>query len=473
MEHKKGDSREQIILFPECIDDYIEEDNPVRFLDAFVDSLDLKKLHFKHAKTKATGRPPYDPADMLKLYIYGYLNRIRSSRRLETETRRNVELMWLLKRLTPDFKTIADFRKSNLKPLKETVREFNLLCRKLGLFGGELVAIDGSKFAASNSRKRNFTQAKLKRAIREIDKKIDGYIEELGDNDRREEKSPPPRNLKKKIDLLKKGRGKYQKLVDELEGSGKSEVSLTDPDARAMMNAQRVTPSYNAQATVDAKHKLILDYELINNAADQNSLSQMAIRAKKLLGVPALEVLGDKGYYNPGQIKECIDKGITPLIPRPEMKGARDGRFPKERFKYDRVSDSYTCPAGKKLGFAYQTTTMRDKVIRLYKTGSCPGCHLQEKCSINPKGRTINRWEHEELLEEMQTRVKENADKVRTRQWLSEHPFGTIKRSFNQGYMLLKGLDKVNTEFGLTVLAYNIKRAINIVGVKGLITALG
>lgn len=475
MNYIQGTSREQIILFPEAIDDYIKQDNPVQFIDAFVESLDLGKLKFKYSQLKSTGRPPYNPLDMLKLYIYGYLNRIRSSRSLEREAQRNLELMWLLKKLTPDFKTIADFRKDNKKAIKRVCKEFILLCKKLELFGKELVAIDGSKFKASNSKKRNFNEAKLKRAIKEIEDKVEQYFSDLEENDQKEAgiTQPSAEEIKKKIDLLKDRKNKYQKLLKELKESDETQVSLTDPDSRAMVNNQRVEVSYNVQATVDAKHKLILDHEVTNEVLDRNQLGKMSKRAKDILEVEELEVLADKGYYDAIEIKECVDNGISPYIPEPARavpKGVEI--YHKEEFRYDEKKDIYTCPNGAQLTFRNKATH-HGRAMRLYKSEGCLNCPAKAKCTRNQQGRIIYRWEHEKVLEEMKNRVQANKEKVKMRQWLSEHPFGTIKHSFNQGYTLLRGIEKVGAEISLSILAYNIKRAINVVGLRGLIAALG
>ena len=469
MSYVEGIARNQLILFPESIDDYIEEDNPVQFIDAFVDSLDLGELGFKYSLPEATGRPPYNPADMLKLYLYGYLNRVRSSRSLEKEAHRNIELMWLLNKLTPDFKTIADFRKDNKKAIKKVCQKFTLLCKRLDLFGGELVAIDGSKFKAVNSKKRNFNEAKLKRAIKEID----SYLAELEDNDRREAdiSHSHGEDIKAKARLLKERREEHRGLLTGLKNSGESQISLTDADSRAMLNNQKVEVCYNVQTTVDSKHKLIVDHEVTNEATDYGQLSQMSKRAKEILGVEELEVLADKGYYNGKEVKECVDNGITPYIPKPVgNKGVNtaEAGYYKGRFRYESEEDVYICPAGSKLFFK-GIAHYHGKIMRIYKGEDCPGCCLKDKCIRNGKRRVIYRWEHEDILEEMGKRVQADKEKVRMRQWLSEHPFGTIKRSFNQGYMLLKGLEKVSAEVSLSVLAYNIKRVINIVGLKELI----
>lgn len=473
MDYIKGAPRDQIILFPESVDDYIAEDNPVKFTDAFVDSLDLVKLGFKYSELKQTGRPPYDPADMLKLYIYGYLNRIRSSRRLEKEAARNLELIWLLKKLIPDYKTIANFRKDNLDPLRKTFREFTLVCKKLNLFGAELIAVDGSKFRAQNSKKKSFNKDKLNRSIKVMDEKIAGYMAELEYNDKLEEssKTPKAKELKEKIEALKTRKEERQELLKDLEVSGDTGVSLTDPDSRLMMSNQRFEVCYNVQMTVDAKHKLIVDYEVIDKGVDHGQLCEMATRAKEILETDNIEVLADKGYYDAKDIKACIDNGIIPTIPKPARNPAKGGGlFGKDQFAYDRSKDCYVCPGGRELEFK-KTMPRNGKILRLYRTLYCQNCELKPACT-ETGNRTVYRWEYEHLLEEMQLRVETDKAKIRQRQQLSEHPFGTIKRGFDQGHLLLKRLKKVRGEFSLSVLAYNIKRTINILGVPGLVDAV-
>lgn len=475
MGYIQGINRRQVILFPETVDDYISEDNPVQFIDVFVENLNLKALNFKYCQPARTGRPPYNPADMLKLYIYGYLNWIRSSRRLEKETQRNVELMWLLKKLTPDFKTIADFRKDNKESIKKVSKEFIVLCKKLELFGGEIVGIDGSKFRACNSKKRNFSQAKLEKRIKEIEEKISQYFSELEVNDLKEAdvKENNGEKIKAKIEELRERMNGYNGLLSGLKESGEKQVSLTDKDSRAMVNNQKVEVCYNVQMTVDDKHKLIIDHEVTNEVNDENLLSKMGKRAKEVLGVEELEVLADKGYYNAVEIKECVENGITPYIPetKPRVSKEADANFYKSKFKYNKEKDVYECPGGSELSFR-KKVRHDGKVMKLYKTKECSSCELKDRCTQNKEGRIIYRWEDEEILEEMRERVKRDYEKVKRRGEIIEHPFGTIKRPFNQGYMLMKGIDKVGAEIGLSVLVYNITRVINIVGISKLIEFL-
>ena len=478
MSYIKGESRNQAILFPETIEDYIGEDNQVRFIDVFVDGLDMIALSFKYSETKETGRPPYNPGDMLKLYLYGYLNRIRSSRDFEKETHRNLEVMWLLKKLTPDFKTIADFRKDNRVAITKVNKEFILFCKGLDLFGCELVAIDGSKFKASNSRKRNLNKKKLQRKIKDIEEKIEGYLDDLDANDRKENDVtyPDKEELRKKIDTLKKRKGDYKQLLKALKESGETQISLTDSDAREMKTGHGTDICYNVQFTVDSKHKLIIDYDITNEATDKHQLSKMGKRAKEVLDVEAIEVLADKGYYNGEEIKECIDNGITPYVPEqehavPKKVDTPTPEFYKDKFKYDKVRDLYICPEGKELSFSF-AALQKGKNIRFYKCKDCKKCEKRILCTKNMNGRIIYRWEHEHIIEDVREMVKKNKEKVKLRNAMIEHIFGTMKRNFNQGYLLLRGKDKVNTEMGLTVLAYNITRVINIIGIKKLIQAV-
>jgi transposase len=464
-------------MFPELLDDYIADDNPVRFIDAFVDGLDLQALGFERAVPRETGRPPYDPGDLLKLYVYGYVNRIRSSRKLETEANRNVEVMWLLGKLAPDFKTIADFRRDNGKPIRAVFREFTLLCRTLGLYGGELVAIDGSKFKAVNSRERNFTQQKLKVLRQQAEAKIARYLQELDENDAQEtdSKKLTREELQEKIEWLKRRKGVYNELQQQMEESGESQISLTDPDARCMtLGANRGTEvGYNVQISVDAKHKLIVDHEVTNECNDMRQLSSMALRAKEVLGVESLEVVADRGYYNDEEIRDCTKGAIVPYIPQTNPSNSRRaGLYTKEDFRYDAENDCYRCPAGEALLYIRCGTNKHGRQMRFYATKRCKSCAVRHKCTRDKGGRRIQRWEDEGLLEEMAHRLRAEPNKVKKRKLIVEHPFGTIKRSMDQGYFLTRRLCNVRTEMSLTMLAYNIKRALMLKGTVELMAAL-
>ncbi len=456
MDYIRGVTRNQVILFPETVEDYITEDNPVRFIDAFVSSLDLGELGFMRAQPAETGRPAYDPSDLLRLYLYGYLNRVRSSRMLERETKVNLEVMWLLGKLRPDFKTIADFRRDNLKAIKQVCREFTLLCRKLKLFGGELVAIDGSKFKAVNNRRRNFNEARLTKAIKAIEEKIDGYLNELDQADATDtdpdEPTPSAAELREKIKTLHERKAKYQALHEGLKASGAKQVSLTDGDARSMvMHHGSTEVGYNVQTVVDEQHQLIVEHEVTNDP---------------------LEVVADMGYYDGAEVKQCAAAGITTYIPKPLTSvNQKRGLFTKQDFVYDEAKDCYRCPTGEELTYRYESFE-QGRQIRYYATSKCRDCPIKHRCTTNQRGRRISRWVDEKLLEEMARRVRARPELMRRRQQLSEPPFGTIKRAMGHGYFLMRGLHKVGAEMSLTVLSYNLKRVINIIGVKKMIEAV-
>jgi transposase len=466
--------RTQAVLLPDVLDDYVTPENPVRFLDAFVAGLDLGALGFQRAVPAATGRPGYDPGDLLRLYLYGYLHRIRSSRRLEQESQRNVELMWLLGRLTPDFKTIADFRRDHPDALKRVGRECILLCRRLDLFGGQLLAIDGSKFRAVNARDRSYTPARLATLQRDIDHTIARYLRELARQDAAETgtEGPSADALRAKIATLAQRRARYETLQQELAASGETARSLTDPDSRPMLSGGRIEVCYNVQTVVDAQHKLIVAEDVTNAAADRDQLSPMASAAQVILAAPAPVVVADQGYYHGTEVKTCLDAGITPLVPRP-FTSANEvrGLYTKEDFRYDRAQDVYHCPARETL--TYRSTTIElGRTIKNYRTPACGRCALQSRCTRNQDGRKLTRWVHEDLLDDMALRLREQPALFRQRKALAEHPFGTMKRGMDQGYFLLKGLRKVRGEFSLTVLAYNLKRVINLLGVPRLLQAV-
>ena len=358
MGYIEGQDRKQAVLFPEILEDYISEENPVRFIDVFIEGLDLSEMGFGRAVPKETGRPPYDPGDLLRLYVYGYLNRTRSSRQLEREAGRNVEVMWLMRELRPDFKTIADFRKDNAQGIKKVCREFTLWCKRLELFGGELVAIDGSKFGAVNSPKRNFTEKKLRRMSREIDDKIDQYLKDLDRQDKQEAgpQSLSREQLKEKIERYKERRAQYEQLKSDLDQSGERQISLTDPESRSMRVGHGVEVSYNVQIVVDQKNKLLVEHEVTNEVIDLGQLSTMAKKAKETLGVETLEVVADRGYYNGEEVKACEQSGITAYVPKSNSSSnLKRGLFTKEDFSYEPDKDCYRCPAGKELSYRYQS----------------------------------------------------------------------------------------------------------------------
>jgi transposase len=473
-----GVNRHEAILFPERLDDYIAAENPVRFLDAFVDRLDLTTLGFQRATPAATGRPAYDPADLVKLYIYGYLYRLRSSRRLEQETHRNVELMWLLKKLRPDHKTSADFRKNNLGPLRQVCREFTVLCKQLDLFAGALVAIDGSKFKAVNAKERNFTPDKLAKLLQQIDQHVEGYLQELDGQDHQDEAGTPggavADNLQAKIDALQQRKRFYTDLQAQLEASGATQLSLTDPESRAMKlgKGRGTEVCYNVQTAVDSKHKLMIANDVTNDPGDRDWLSPMVLQAKDILGSP-FEAVADVGYYHGEEVKTCLEAGITPYVARPiTSANAKLGLFSKDDFRYDQATDTYQCPASARLTFRFDAVEY-GRHIRYYATSACGGCALKPQCTRSQGGRRITRWVDEHLLEAMEQRVRRRPEVMKQRKQLVEHPFGTMKRWWDAGYFLMRGLEKVRTEFSLTVLAYNLRRVLNLVEMPRLLAALG
>ncbi len=474
MAYIQGHARDQMLLLPASIEDYVAADNAVRFIEAFVDELDLGGAGFMRSRPKATGRPGYDPGDLLKLYLYGYLNRVRSSRRLEAEASRNLEVLWLLRGLQPDFKTIADFRRDNRAAFKAVFRAFVLLCRKLDLFGRELVAVDGTRLKAVNSRERNFTKAKLDKYLKSADERLEKYLAQLDDADRSEDVDAPRRSeaLAAKIAKVREQRQVREAMLDRLEASGESQISLTDPDARAMAAHPKVGVGYNAQVAVDAKHKLIVEQHVTNAGSDMGFLAETAGAAKDLLGVDQIDAVADMGYYAGEDIAACERAGITPYVARPQRGSAvRDGRFPKERFRYDEGADCYHCPAGQQLDTRYRWLQNGHTIVQYSNPSVCGGCAIKAQCARG-NFRRITRWEGEAVLDRMAERLAARPGILNVRRETVEHPFGSIKQWMNQGAFLMRGLDKVRGEFSLTALAYNLRRAINLIGVTGLIRAV-
>jgi transposase len=470
----EGESRNQSTLLPECLDDYIAEDNPVRAIEAFIGELDLLALGFASAEPAATGRPSYHPSDLLKLYLYGYLNRIQSSRRLERECQRNVELMWLVGKLVPDFKTIADFRRDNGEAIRNVCREFTLLCRKLDLFSQAIVAIDGSKFKAVNAHDRNFTRAKLDKRMQQIDQCIERYLAEMDTADRQQSDVTEMRTsrLREKISTLKQDMTELREIEVQLKKSPSGQVSLTDPDARAMATStSRGLVGYNVQSAVDVKHHLIIAHEVTNSGSDRQQLSRMAKQAKDAMEAPDLNVIADRGYFNGDEILACEEAGITPYVSKPVTSEARaHGRFDKADFVYDAQADEYRCPAGRRLIWRFSTME-RGHLNHRYWSSDCPNCPIKEKCTPSTY-RRVTRWEHEASLDAMQRRLDKTPEAMKIRRQTVEHPFGTIKFWMGARHFLTRTLGRVSTEMSLHVLAYNMKRVMQIMGVKGLIAAM-
>jgi len=474
MSHIAGHDRSQTLLLPEAVDDYVGMDNPVRFIDAFVEGLDLAASGFVGVEPKATGRPGYAPSDLLKLYVYGYLNRIRSSRRLEAETHRNIEVIWLLRHLKPDFKTIADFRRDNRSAFKPVFREFVLLCRQLDLFGRELLAVDGTRIKAVNSKDRNFTRASLEQFIRASDERLADYLRQLDTGDVEEGGTGGSRvpDLTAKIDAIRAKRDRLRSLLESLDRSGESQISLTDPDSRAMAAHTRVAVGYNAQIAVDAKHKLIVEQAVTNQVLDLGLLTQTAAPAKEILGVEQIDVTADRGYFKFEDIEACEQAGMTPYVPKPQRGSAvREGFFAKDEFRYDPAADVYVCPAGEQLRRKYESKSRKLTKIDYSNRSACLACALRPRCTNT--FRRVSRLENEAVLDRMAARLKARPDIVDRRRETVEHPFGSIKQWMGQGAFLMKGLENVRAEFSLTALAYNLRRAINIIGVRTMIAAVG
>jgi transposase len=469
----EGESRTQNTLLPEVLDDYVTEANPVRVVDVFVDELDLGRLGFDGVEPAATGRPAYHPAVLLKLYIYGYLNRIQSSRRLEREAQRNVELMWLTGRLTPDHKTIANFRKDNGKAIRNVCKQFVVLCQQLGLFSDALVAIDGSKFKAVNNRDRNFTSAKLQRRMQEIEESINRYLVELDTADRQEPEIAQAKasRLHEKIAALKTQMRKLKAVEVELAQVPDKQISLTDPDARSMKTRGTGIVGYNVQTTVDAKHHLIVAHEVTNVGVDRDLLSSMAKQARTAIGSDQLTVLADRGYFKGEEVLACHDAGITVIVPKTATSAAKaEGRFDKADFIYDPARDEYRCPAGERLIWRFARVEGGLKLNR-YWSSHCPCCAIKERCTPSDY-RRVSRWEHQAVLDEMQHRLDQAPDAMRIRRQTAEHPFGTIKSWMGSAHFLTRTLERIRTEMSLHVLAYNLKRMMTLLGADALMRAM-
>ena len=468
----KGEDRTQATLFPERLDDYVTEDSPVRVIDVFIDELDLTDLGFK-TQPNDTGRPAYHPSTMLKLFVYGYLNRVQSSRRLEREAQRNVELMWLTGRLAPDFKTIADFRKDNGEAIRGVCRKFVILCRNLNLFKDAFVAIDGSKFKAVNNRDRNFTRAKMKHRLAQVEASIDRYLQQLAEADLREPAEDKSQRLEDKITALKQEMARLKKVEARMLQAPGQQISLTDPDARSMATSGRGTGmvGYNVQTAVDTEHHLIVAHEVTNVGHDRTQLANMAIQAKEALNTDALNVVADRGYFKSEEILACEEAGITTCLPKPKTSNNQaKGQFGRDAFRYLPEEDAYECPAGERL-MRHMTTQEKGRTLNLYWASNCKNCAIRSRCTSGIR-RKMSRWEHEKVLEQVEARLDRNPNLMRMRRSTVEHPFGTLKAWMGSTHFLTKTLPRVNTEMSLHVLAYNLRRMLNLVGPKPLIEAI-
>jgi transposase len=474
MGHIEGASRAQHMLFPEVLDAYIAEEHPARVIDAFVESLDLDALGFRRTRPAATGRPSYDPGDLLKRYIYGYMHRLRSSRRLERETPRHVELLWLLRKLQPDFNTMADFRKDNVTAFTQVFRAFVLLCKEWGLFGQELVAIDGSKFKAVNNRRSNFTKAKLRETLTAIDAKIEHYMRELDKNDVEEAnvQQPTVEALQEKVRQLRERNGRYEGLLQEMDSTGQSQVSVTDPDSRALPKRPKVDVGDNAQVAVDDKHHLFVGQDVTNAVTDVDQLSNIAIQATEALEVEQLTVVAARGDSHGEAINACEEAGIDPYGAKPLTSAHRKlGLFGTERFTDAPAQDCYRCPAGQMLTFRFATVEL-GRPLRYDATTACRAWAIKARCPRNQEGRRMTRWVHEHILERMQKRVEATPAIMKRRPQIVAPPFGTIKHWHDQGDFLMKGLEKVRAECSRSTLAYNLSRVMTLLGVPHMLQAL-
>lgn len=484
--HIRGLDRDQVQMLPPCVEDYVTAEAPVRFIDAYVDGLDLAKLGFSRCQPKVTGRPAYHPGDLLKLYLYGYLHRIRSSRRLEAEATRNLELIWLLRGLRPDFKTIADFRKDNRAVFKGVFREFNLLCRKLELFGAELVAVDGSKFKALNSPRRHLGAAQLREILQRIDERIEAYLRDLDSQDQEAATASSQgggdaggggASLQEKIRRLRQSRAGHATLLEELEKSGQDTVWLTDGDARLMHDKQRGSymTGYNVQAAVDTRHDLIIAQDVVQSSNDRGELAAMAVAAKEELEAATLKVVADKGYHEAMQLEACEQAGIEAYVPSQRTtsgRSSKDGRavFGKEAFRHDAEADVYHCPAGQQLRYRAKGSCRGKVVLHYANAAACQSCVMKSACTSGTH-RSIRRLPNEAVVERAARRLAQRPDMAVLRRQSVEHVFGTLKE-WGHGSFLMKGLEKVRAEFSLSALAYNMRRALNVKGVRLMMKAL-
>ena len=470
MAHVSGQSRYQVTLFPEVLDEVVGVNDPVRVIDAFVDTLDLAVLGFSKVEAEEMGRPPYAPGDLLKLYIYGYLHRVRASRRLEAETHRNVQVMWLIKRLTPGFKTIADFRKDHAGAIVGVCRAFIRFCREQSLFGAELLAIDGTKIAAVASRKRVITPAKIAKMNAAIDRKIAEYLASMDEADREEPKAASAQaDVAAAIEALKAQKERLQSQAEELAARGLKQLVGTEREAKLMRTPHGHAVAYNAQTAVDAKHKLIVAFDLTNEGNDYRQLYPMAVQGKDAVAADEVTVVADTGYSNGEQGARCEQDGITAVVPRAETVNPNGPQyFSRDRFSYDRESDSWCCPAGATLSL-YKTSQTQKK--KEYRSAACGSCPLKPQCTKAAR-RVIVRDFYEDAREAMHRRVMADPVWMKHRRETAEHPFGTMKWLMAHPRFLLRGLRKAKAELALGVLCYNLKRVVNILGVPTLLQAL-
>jgi len=481
MSYIKGVSKEQQVLFPSSLDEYIDEDSIVRAVGAFVEHLPVDEMGFLRGDESQTkGRPGYDPRIMLAIFIWGHLNNVRSSRRLERECGRNVELMWLSGMLKPDFKTLCRFRQFNGEAIKEVLARFRMWCDEVGLIGKEVVAIDGSKFKAVNSSARNVTRGQLAKRIAKEKKKIARYLKELAETDEQDggdEARPAAGELREKIATIGEFIEKQEKQLERMKEEGVTQVSETDPESRLMKTRNGMSVAYNVQTVVDDKHKLIVGVTVTNDVSDRTLLTEMARQTKEELGVEELTVIADGGYYACEAIRTCEKDDIKTYVPirETEQDEEKSGRFKRERFEYDKEKDVYVCPQGeelKKIGTTTREIRGGKKKMFVFGTKACANCPLKSRCTTSKYGRQVKRWVHEEVTERLRERLAENPEMLKKRKGMVEHPFGTIKVGMGHDRLLMKGKAKVGTELNLSVLSYNLKRVKSILGIDKMIGLL-
>lgn len=470
-----GISRAQEMLLPNKIDDYVKEDSFAKLIEAYIETLNLGEMGFYRVKRESRGRSGFDPKDMLKLYIYGYVNNIRSSRKLEVETKRNIELIWLMRNLKPDFKTISDFRKNNIEGIMAVEKSFVAFLMDIDLIDGKSVGIDGTKIKAVNSRDKVHSENRLEKGIKEVEEKINKYLEEMNENDKEEEKLVIKKEeIMKKISKLKEKKRNKEELKAKLKEIEEIQIAETDSECRLMKTRNGYEAAYNCQIVVDSKNKLIISHSVTNELNDINQLLKMGRKAKELFKGQEIEVLADKGYYNALEIKELKEEQVNPLIPDLEnrqehnVSGIPSKGYYRKDFKYNEKEDTYKCPAGNILIRKYLAKDGVGKEMGHYMTDACKNCELRGNCTRNKHGRVVYRWVEQKILDEIKEELQQKPDKMKLRSCLVEHPFGTIKRAFGHGYFIMKGLRKVSGEFALTILSYNLKRAVKIKGFEAL-----
>lgn len=462
MRHLQGESRQQATLLPESLDEYVSSDNPVRVIDAFIDSLDMRDLGFTLATTKETGRKPYHPADLLKLYTYGYLNQVRTTRRLEKECHRNIEVLWLMKRLAPDFKTIANFRQQNSAAIRQACRAFIQFCREAKLLNSRLIAIDGSKFKAAASMSKTYNRCQLEALQQHLNRRVDHYLSTLADSDPQgtdEQQGSVQDGLRK----LQQRQKKLAELAEAMEETKAKQCCETEPQAKRMRSGREgIIVGYNVQTAVESETGLIVHYDVTGDGNDFRQLQPIAEQAKAILDVETLDVLADSGYSNGEQLAECEAQGITATVPVKRGVNNKGDHYQKSDFTYDPTTDQFTCPAGEVL--SYQTYNTKDKV-HLYARTGCQSCGQQSRCTKSNK-RWVSRHFYEEAMARSQARVDKAPSLMRRRSAVVERPFAHLKQIMGLRRFHSWGQEGAAAEMGLGVLAYNLSRMVNELGVE-------